>query len=662
MLVTVLSIVERKLNPVRANWHNNCNKEAKPIYLGRGGVSILRVLLVALNAKYVHTSLALRYLRGEVNAVYPDVSLREFSINDRLDRIACELYEAKADVIGFSSYIWNLKEIVALIRQLHPVCPNVKFVVGGPEVSFEAEEFLLKHQEVDALVIGEGEKTFLELLTTWEGGYDLSHVSGIAWNKSGKIVINSLRHASFDLNDLPNPYTEKEDFTGRLVYVETTRGCPFECQYCLSSTLRGVRFLEPERFRTMFRQLLENGARTIKFVDRTFNADKRHAFRILDIVREESQLYPDAQQIRVHCEMAGDLFDDEWLDYFRVYPSGLIQLEIGIQSTHKPTLKVVSRPQNFEEWKKYVPEILKLGIPLHLDLIVGLPAENWTNLRTSFNDVYQVNPSMLQLGFLKVLKGSGLRLHSNDYGLVYTPDPPYTILETPVLSHGEILQLQRMEDLLDKYYNSGKFTHALSEVLKLFPTPFDFYHGFAEFWERCGWFQRQWQGKALFDKLWEYIEEVRGSKIEARSPKLSESEAFKNQALSIEHRASCLVPRDIPTQEKICDALRFDYYLWERPNTVPDYLRPEASWEKEGKADLWKTRQGEVRRVGYWEKLIPECKRMDRRQWNRNTAVTYFTSDVLQTGEAPVPCWYLFHYQQGNVLAYRFEDEWSAVR
>jgi len=620
----------------------------------------LRVLLVALNAKYVHTNLALRYLRSEINAVYPDVLLREFSINDRLDRIAGELYEAKADVIGFSCYIWNLTEIVALIRQLRPVCPNAKFVVGGPEVSFEAEEFLDEHLEVDALVIGEGERTFLELLTTWEGGDDLTHVSGIAWNKNGKIIINSPRLVSSDLNDLPDPYLEQEDFTGRLVYVETTRGCPFNCQYCLSSTFRGVRFIEPERFRSMLRQMLKNGAHTIKFVDRTFNAHKRHAIEILNIVREECKHLPETQRIRVHCEMAGDLFDDEWMAYFRAYPRGLIQLEIGVQSTHKPTLKLVSRPQDFEEWKKYVPEMQAMGIPLHLDLIVGLPGENWTNLWTSFNDVYLVNPVMLQLGFLKVLKGSGLRLHSKQYGLVYTPDPPYTILETPVLSHGEILQLLRMEDLLDKYYNSGKFAHALEEVLKLFSTPFDFYHEFAEFWEHCGWFNRQWQGKALFDKLWEFIE-ARGSRFEARSP-LSESEAFKNQASNIEPRASSLVPRDVPTREKLCDALRFDYYLWERPNTVPEYLRPRlrVSLETEGKADLWKTREDEIKRTGYWEKLIPEYKQMDRRQWNRNTAVTYFTSDVLQVEESPAPCWYLFRYQQGKVKAYRFEDEWSA--
>ncbi|KUO70921.1 MAG: radical SAM protein [Desulfosporosinus sp. BRH_c37] len=608
----------------------------------------MRILLVALNAKYVHTNLALRYLREGIRTDFPDSLLLEFTINDHLDRIAGEIYEVKADVIGFSCYIWNLKEIMAVIRHLQPVCPNVRFVIGGPEVSFGAEEFLTEHPEVDALVIDEGERSFLELLKTWQDGRDLTDVLGIAWRENEKLVVNPSCANPLDLNELPFPYAEEENFIGRLVYVETTRGCPYNCQYCLSSTFRGVRFLEPEKFRRVFRRVLENGAHIIKFIDRTFNANKRHALRILDIVREESEKHPDALKIRVHCEMAGDLLDEEWLDYFRSYPRGLLQLEIGVQSTYPPTLDLVSRPQNFEKWKKYVSEIQTFGIPLHLDLIAGLPAENWMNFRTSFNDVYTVKPDMLQLGFLKVLKGSGLRLQSKRYGLVFTPDPPYTILQTSVLSHCEILQLHRMEEVLDKYYNSGKFSHALREAIKLWPTPFDFYHEYAEFWEYRGWFHRQWQGKALFDKLWEFFE-ARGSKFEVRSPKLSESEAFRHQESNIVHRASCISHRVVPTREKIRDALRFDYYLWERPNSIPDYLRLEANLETEG----WKTRQDEIRRDSYWETLIPEFKQMDRRQWNRNTAVAYFTSDVL-VGDSLAPCWYLFHYQQGKVQAYRF--------
>lgn len=595
----------------------------------------MRVLLVALNAKYVHTNLALRYLREEVRAVYPNVVLREFSINEHLDQIAEEIYEARADVIGFSCYIWNLKEIVALIRQLHPVCPEVRFVLGGPEVSFEPEEFLLEHPEVDALVIGEGEKTFLELLTSWQDGRALSYVAGAAWNEKGQITVNPPRQVSPDLNDLPLPYNEKEDFTSQIVYLETTRGCPFNCQYCLSSTFKGVRFLDPERFRRMFRHLLKNGAHTIKFVDRTFNANKRHAFKILDIVREESACLPAVRQIRVHCEMAGDLLDEEWLAYFRNYPRGLVQLEIGVQSTHQPTLEAVSRPQSFEHWKKYVPEIKALGIPLHLDLIAGLPEEGFTEFKISFNDVYSVQPDMLQLGFLKVLKGSGLRLQSKRYGLVFAPDPPYTILATPFLTHCEILQLQRIENLVDKYYNSGKFVHVLGEVLKFFLSPLDFYDQFAEFWRKRGWFHRQWPGKALFDRLWEFIEEFKDSQnstSEVRSLKLVEN-------------------------GELLDALRFDYYLWERPNSFPEWL--ETGPESKEKAEQWKTEQETIRRAGYWERIIPEFKQMDRRQWNRNTAVAYFTADVLNR-EMKRPCWYLFYYHQGNVKVYRYDDEWGA--
>lgn len=623
----------------------------------------MRVILVALNAKYVHTNLALRYLYNKIHPIYPDVLLREFSINDRLDQIAGRLYEAKGDVIGFSCYIWNFKEIVALIRRLRPVCPNVKFVLGGPEVSFEAEEFLLKHSEVDVIVIGEGENTFLKLLNAWEKEDDLSVVPGVAWRKNRKIVINPPPPASFDLNDLPDPYTEDEDFTNRLVYVETTRGCPFNCQYCLSSTFQGVRFLEPERFRSIFRHLLKKGARTIKFVDRTFNANKRHAFEILNIVREESECLPDAQRVRVHCEMSGELFDEEWMDYFRAYPRGLIQLEIGVQSTHKPTLQLVSRPQNFKEWKKYIPEMQVLEIPLHLDLIVGLPEENWTSFRTSFNDVYNVQPTMLQLGFLKVLKGSGLRQQSKRYGLIYAPDPPYTILETAVLSHGEIIQLQRIEHLLDKYYNSRKFKYSLKEVLKFFQTPFDFYHEFALFWEHYGWFQRQWQGKVLFDKLWEFIDE-RVLKLEISSASLTQEETCKYQALGAEvkPRTSYIKHQNLPTREKICDALRFDYYLWERPNSIPEYLQCQACLEPEENAGLFKDRIDRIRKDVYWEKIIPEFKQMNQRQRNRNTAVTYFTSDILRVEETPRPCWYLFYYQQGKVKAYRFKDEWSTVQ
>jgi anaerobic magnesium-protoporphyrin IX monomethyl ester cyclase len=587
----------------------------------------LRVLLVALNAKYVHTNLALRYLREGVHSITSDVTLLEFSINDHLERIAGEIYKAQADVIGFSCYIWNIKEVMAVIRYLHPVSPNVRFVLGGPEVSFDTEEFLGLHDEVDAVVLGEGEKALPELLLAWREGQDLSHVEGVAWKRDGIVIVNPQNREMPDLNELPPPYTETEDFSGRIAYIETTRGCPFSCQYCLSSTFQGVRYLDPERFRLMFRHLLSQGARTIKFVDRTFNAQKRHAFRILDIVREECASLSLSSQVRVHCEIAGDLLDEVWLDYFQKYPQGLIQLEIGVQSTYQPTLEIVSRRQDFETWKKFIPLMKSCHIPLHLDLIAGLPEENWETFRKSFNDVYSVGADMLQLGFLKVLKGSGLRLNSRKYGLLFTPDPPYTILETAVLSHSEILQLQRIEDVLDKYYNSGKFEHALHEAVGFFPSAFDFYHELAEYWEKCGWLQRQWPGKALFDKLWEFV------RFSAHKTRTSDGPVI--------------------SWKRFLDALRFDYYLWERPNTLPDYFSFGAEPKTIGEENLSNRSLEDIRRDSFWATVVPEFSMMDRRQWSRNTAIAYFDTDVLHEGQYK-PSWFLFLYQQGKVRAYRY--------
>ena len=435
-------------------------------YTKNKGVVTLRVLLVALNAKYVQTNLALRYLREDIKNEFPETVLKEATINEPVSRIAGEIFEIKADVIGFSCYIWNLSEIIRIIRHLRLVLPQVRFVLGGPEVAFEAQELMMRNPEIDVVVQGEGERTFLELLRTWQAGKDPQAVHGVVWRCQDKVISNPERIKLMDMTQLPNPYALEEKLDDRLVYVETTRGCPFSCQYCLSSAGSGVRFLEPERFRQIFIELLSYGAKTIKFVDRTFNVRKDHAFSILDIVREEVEHAHNPQGIRIHCEMAGQLFDEEWLDYLKRYPQGLLQLEIGVQSTYRPTLEIISRSQDFDAWQKYVLEIQHTTkIPLHLDLIAGLPRENWDNFRNSFNDVYKVQPNMLQLGFLKVLKGSGLRQRAQEYGLVYQPDPPYIILKTKDLSHLELLQLQRMEILLDKYYNSGRFLRSLQRVI-----------------------------------------------------------------------------------------------------------------------------------------------------------------------------------------------------
>ncbi len=577
------------------------------------------MVLVALNAKYVHTNLALRYVRAGIRAEFPDVLLKEFTINESVARIAAEIFETEADVIGFSCYIWNITETLALIRRLRPVCTGARFVVGGPEVSFEADRLLHEHREIDAVVPGEGEISFLRLLEAWRDGRDPDKIPGLVWRREDQIIINPGLPQPVKLERLPAPYQEQENLAERIAYVETSRGCPFNCQYCLSSTFTGVRYLEPERFREIFRRIMACGSRTIKFVDRTFNADKQHAFRVLDIVREEAGGLPDSG-VRVHCEMAGDLLDDEWLTYLKSYPAGLIQLEIGVQSTHRPTLELVRRPQHFGRWQKYVIEIVRLGIHLHLDLIAGLPAEDWAAARISFNDVYAAGPDMLQLGFLKVLKGCGLRQRAEEYGLAYSPDPPYTVLSTNCLSHPELLRLFRLETVLDKYYNSGKFRYCLTRMVSLFAGPFEFYDTLAGYWQERGWFRQSYHGKALFDRLWDFVQDT-GTNWGSEE------------------------------KEILRDALRFDFYLWERPGQVPGFLETDPGLTME-----------QIARVRYdplWAGIIPEYAGMDKRQWARRTAVAYFPTglagpdDEAAGGTDKAPAYYLFVYGD-QPQAYRY--------
>jgi anaerobic magnesium-protoporphyrin IX monomethyl ester cyclase len=571
----------------------------------------LRILLTSLNSKYVHTNLAIRYLRESITAEFPGVELREFTINEPIERIAAEIYEAKADVIGFSCYIWNLSETLAVIRRLRPVCPKVRILVGGPEVSYDAALFLKEHPELDAVIYGEGEVTFLELLRAWRDGVALETVPGLVWRDAEEIRLNPPR-TQVDFERVPNPYKMDEDFKGRLVYVETTRGCPFNCQYCLSSTFQGVRFINPESFREILQQLLRCGARTIKFVDRTFNVSKTHSFKILDIFREEAANYPPDAGIRAHCEIAGELLDTDWIEYLRDYPKDLVQFEIGVQSTNPETLEIISRPQHFERWAKFVQEIQGLRkTHHHLDLIAGLPEEDWTSFRRSFNDVYAVHPDMLQLGFLKVLKGSGLREKSSKYGLIYSPDPPYSILQTRVLSHEELLKLHRLEEILERYYNSGRFSTTLPHAVRHFLSPFDFYHSFAEYWQEQGWFRQNWSGKALFEKFYDFLKNQgnlkNGEKLDLN--------AFK-------------------------ELLRFDYYLWERPGFIPEYLHIPVKMLPEDYSKL----KLQIQQDEGWAERISEFKKMDRRQWARATAVEYFIY--------PEPHWVLFFYSQGQSTAY----------
>ncbi len=623
----------------------------------------MKILLVALNARYVHTNLAVRYLREVIlgqTTGHHEVQIREFSINERLEHIAAEIYEEKPDIIGFSCYIWNMSLMGSLIRHLRLVMPQTYFILGGPEVSFDPENVLLQYPQADTIVVGEGERSVPSLIETLSRQELPFSVEGIVWRlreeaatnrtviipedfegevirlEENSIISNKMMSCLPDLNQLPNPYPQVENFNGKLVYVETSRGCPFNCAFCISSTFRGIRYLDPGKFRMILRQLFLSGAQTIKFVDRTFNANKEHAFMILKIFKEEAIKWLEESNSdsipRAHCEMAGELLDEAWLNYLKDYPEGMIQLEIGVQSTHQPTLKAVNRPQHFSSWKDKVKFLQHhCHIPVHLDLIAGLPFEGWQEFRNSFDDVFEVRPDHLQLGFLKVLKGSGIWAKSKEYGLVYSPEPPYAILQTRELTHDQLLSLGRIEDILEKYYNSGRFRYSLEYLLREMKSPFDFFHSFAECWQSKGWFKREWNAKALFQNLWYYI-------------------------------TSELSPLIGPYHQALWqNALRFDYYLLERPAIIPPYL------EGKDQGEHWNRIQEEIRSDPYWHQIIPQSMELDRRQWARATAVARFDIDVpvidqaetFESSEEQTGVWYLFYYSKGNKTYFRYAKDES---
>lgn len=630
----------------------------------------MRILLVALNARYVHTNLAIRYLREALKEEGREdwnIRTREFSINEQLDNIAAEIYEEKPDIIGFSCYIWNITQILALTKHLRLVLPQTFILVGGPEVSYDPEDLLSRNPYIDAVILGEGECSLPSLVNALSSGNLPWEVGSLAWrlgkgadkviikeeiaslgfkgriisNKEDLIIINEITSELPNLNILPNPYAEEEVLDGRLAYVETTRGCPYNCKFCISSTFRGVRFLEPERFRLILRNLFQYGAGTIKFVDRTFNANKKHAFKILTIFKEEAERYnilKSNKNLRAHCEMAGELLDEEWVQFLRQYPEGLIQLEIGVQSTHQPTLEAINRPQSFASWKEKVHYLqYTCNIPIHLDLIAGLPNEGWSEFSRSFDEVYEVRPDNLQLGFLKVLKGSEIWKKSEELGLVYSPDPPYTVLKTDVLGHDEILALKRIEDVLGKYYNSGKFKYILEYVLSTYESAFTFYHSFSEYWNSQDWFRREWSRKDLFNNLWEFL-----SLLTEKVP------SQYNSSKAWETRNS------LTSVWK--EALRFDYFLNARPGQVPEFLL--SDYTQENKINANKVMDITlIRNDAIWQDLIPESKLMDRRQWARATAVEQFAFDVPKYSlkESQIPnkqeVWYLFYYT-GNTIQF----------
>ncbi|MFD1957427.1 B12-binding domain-containing radical SAM protein [Paenibacillus thailandensis] len=478
----------------------------------------MKVVLATLNAKYIHTSLALRCLKA-YSAHEFDIDIAEYTIKDPAMNIVSDLFARKPDVVGFSCYIWNIEETITVINMLRKIMPEVRIVLGGPEVSYDTEHWMERIPEVDFIVMGEGEETFNHLLKEIEGAGKYHLVFGVAYRKSkdGKeqIVVNPGR-PKLDLSTLPSPHRFEEDIpslANRVVYFETSRGCPFSCQFCLSSIEVGVRYFDIERTKADILYLIEKGAKLIKFVDRTFNIKRDYALEMFKFLIENHN------GCVFQFEITADIMRPEVLDYLAEHaPAGIFRFEIGVQSTNDITNLAVQRRQNWTKLVRTVTKVKESGkIDQHLDLIAGLPHEDYDTFRKTFNDVFALRPEELQLGFLKMLRGTGLRLDAEKYGYVYMDRAPYEMLGNDLMPFADIVRIKRVEDVLEKYWNAHRMDHTILYLVDhVFSSPFDFFQSFGDYWEEHGWQKIGHQLEDLYARLRSYLQDRGAEQSEGR--------------------------------------------------------------------------------------------------------------------------------------------------
>lgn len=469
----------------------------------------MNIVCATLNAKFIHTSLALRYLKAYAEPEY-QVQLAEYTINDPVMNIVSDLYRKAPDVLGFSCYIWNIEETIKVITMLKKIKPELTIILGGPEVTYDTSEWLERVKEVDFIVVGEGEGTFKALLTEIASEQEYQNVAGIAYRENEEIVINPPRE-KLDLATIPSPYRFEEDIPNlpkRVMYIETSRGCPFTCQFCLSSIEVGVRYFNRDKIKEDILYLMEQGAKTIKFVDRTFNISRSYAMEMFQFLINHH-----LPGTVFQFEITADIMRPEVLQFLNENaPAGLFRFEIGVQSTNDYTNALVKRKQNFEKLTRTV-QMVKEGkkIAQHLDLIAGLPEENYESFRKTFNDVFAFEPEELQLGFLKMLRGTGLRREAEMYGYIYEDHSPYEILGNHVMPFRDILRIKQVEDVLEKYWNDHRMdTTLLYLVWNIFDSPFDFFQEFGTYWDHQGWSRIGHQLEDLFERLYQFLHPKEG--------------------------------------------------------------------------------------------------------------------------------------------------------
>ena len=476
----------------------------------------MKILLAACNAKYIHSNLAVYDLKAYSSDYDEHVILREYTINQPKDEILKDIYSSGADVVCFSCYIWNISFVRELIRDLVKILPKTAFWAGGPEVSYDAEKFLTEMPEMTGVMVGEGEKTFHDLLEFYIDGKDsLEEISGIAYRTGDKIIHNGWREL-MDLSAIPFVYEHLEKFENRIIYYESSRGCPFSCSYCLSSIDKKLRFRDLELVKKELQFFLDHRVPQVKFVDRTFNCKHEHAMTIWKYILEH-----DNGVTNFHFEISADLLREEEMELMSQMRPGLIQLEIGVQSTNPETIRAIHRHMDLKKLEHCVNRVHSFrNIHQHLDLIAGLPYEDYDTFHQSFNDVYQMKPDQLQLGFLKVLKGSLMQKGAEGYGIVYKEKEPYEVLSTNWLTYGEVLKLKMVESMVEVYYNSGQFWHTLEYLVPLEKDAFTFYEKLGSFYEKKGYSEISHSRMRRYEILLEYLQEETDVPTEVAAQKM----------------------------------------------------------------------------------------------------------------------------------------------
>ena len=553
----------------------------------------MKILLVACNAKYIHSNLAVYDLQAYASDYADHIVLKEYTINQQKDDIMRDIYLEHPDVVCVSCYIWNLSFVKELMADLIKILPGADFWAGGPEVSYDAEKFLTENSEFKGVMVGEGEETFKELVGYYveKNPQNLKDMTGICYRDGDQIIHNGWRQI-MDLSSIPFIYKDLSEFKNRIIYYESSRGCPFSCSYCLSSIDKKLRFRDTETVKKELQFFIDNKVPQVKFVDRTFNCKHDHAMAIWKYINEH-----DNGVTNFHFEISADLLREEELQEMSTMRPGLIQLEIGVQSTNPDTIKAIHRTMDFEKLKGIVDRIHSFGnIHQHLDLIAGLPYEDYDSFRHSFNDVYALKPQQLQLGFLKVLKGSHMMEMCREYGIVYKTQEPYEVLSTKWLDYDHVLKLKTVENMVEVYYNSGQFQNTLEYLENFFQDAFSIYERLGSFYMEKGYGDVSHTRMRRYEILLEFLEDV---------PEIS--------------------------MDQVKDQMVYDLYLRENLKSRPGFARDQKPFERQ----IWDFRKREkVAKNAHVEVFADGTVLLfdyaDRDPLTNNAHVTDVTKDVFE--------------------------------